>query len=128
MLYASRCFVQATLCPAFVFSNVFSVSVTCTALYYKGGILYNVCCSVIVLVFSLLHLLNMFPSFTSGVSASITRMVKSRRMRRVGYVARIGRKRNAYELLVGEPDGKGPLGRPRRTSEDSIKMAIGEIG
>jgi hypothetical protein len=47
-------------------------------------------------------------------SPSIIRMVKSTRMRWVGHVARIGEKRNAYKLFVGKPEGKRPLGRPRR--------------
>jgi hypothetical protein len=70
----------------------------------------------------------MFLSFPSGVSANIIRMVKSRKLRCVGHVARMGRKRNEYRLLVGKPEGKGPLGRPRRTWVDSIKMDLGEIG
>jgi hypothetical protein len=44
-------------------------------------------------------------------SASIIRMMKSRRMRWEGHVARIGGKRNAYKILVGKPEGKRPLGR-----------------
>jgi hypothetical protein len=47
-------------------------------------------------------------------SPSIIRIIKSRRMRWAGHVARIGEKRNAYRLLVGKPEGKSPLGRPRR--------------
>jgi hypothetical protein len=45
---------------------------------------------------------------------SIIRIIKSRRMRWVGHVARMGEKRNVYRLLVGKPEGKRPLGRPRR--------------
>jgi hypothetical protein len=44
-------------------------------------------------------------------SPSIIRMIKSRRMRWTGYVARMGEKRNAYRILVGNPEGKRPLGR-----------------
>jgi hypothetical protein len=47
-------------------------------------------------------------------SSSIIRIMKSRKMRLVGNVARMGEKRNAYRLLVGKPEGKRPLGRPRR--------------
>jgi hypothetical protein len=47
-------------------------------------------------------------------SPSIIRMMKSRRMRWAGHVARMGEKRNAYTILVGKPEGKRPLGRPRR--------------
>jgi hypothetical protein len=48
-------------------------------------------------------------------SQSIIRIIKARRMRWMGYVARMGEKRNAYRLLVGKPEGRRPLGRPRRT-------------
>jgi hypothetical protein len=47
-------------------------------------------------------------------SPSIIRIIKSRRMRWTGHVARMGDKRNAYRLLVGKPEGKIPLGIPRR--------------
>jgi hypothetical protein len=47
-------------------------------------------------------------------SPSINRMIKSRRMRWAGYVVRMGEKRNAYRILVGNPEGKRPLGRLRR--------------
>jgi hypothetical protein len=61
-------------------------------------------------------------------SPSIIRIIKSRRMRWAGHVARMGEKRNAYRLLVGKPDGKIPLGRPRRRLIDNIKMDLLEIG
>jgi hypothetical protein len=61
-------------------------------------------------------------------SPSIIRIIKSRRMRWAGHVARIGEKRNAYRLLVGKPEGKRPLGRPRRRWEDNIRMDLGEVG
>jgi hypothetical protein len=47
-------------------------------------------------------------------SPSIIRMIKSRKMRLAGHVVRVGEKRNAYRILVGKPDRKRPLGRPRR--------------
>jgi hypothetical protein len=47
-------------------------------------------------------------------SPSIIRIIKSRRMRLAGHVARMGMNRNAYRLLVGKPEGRRPLGRPRR--------------
>jgi hypothetical protein len=47
-------------------------------------------------------------------SPSIIRIIKSRRMRRAGHVARMREKRNAYRLLVRKPEGNRPLGRPRR--------------
>jgi hypothetical protein len=46
---------------------------------------------------------------------SIIGMIKSRRMRWAGHVARMGEKRNSYRLLVGKPEGRRPLGRPRRS-------------
>jgi hypothetical protein len=54
--------------------------------------------------------------------------MKSRRMRWARHVARMGEKRNAYRLLVGKPEGKRPLRRPKRTWVDNIKMDLGEIG
>jgi hypothetical protein len=45
-----------------------------------------------------------------------------------GHVARMGEMRNAYRILVGKPEGKRPLGRPRRRWEDNIKMDLREIG
>jgi hypothetical protein len=61
-------------------------------------------------------------------SPSIIRIIKSRRMRLAGHVARMGEKRNAYRLLVGKPDGKRPLGRPRCWWVDNIRMDLGEVG
>jgi hypothetical protein len=57
-------------------------------------------------------------------SPSIIRIIKSRRMKWAGHVARMGEKRNAYRLLVG----KRPLGRQRRGRMDNIKMDLLEIG
>jgi hypothetical protein len=56
------------------------------------------------------------------------RIMKSRRMRWAGHVARMGKKRNTYRLLVGKPEGKRPLGRPRRRWMDNIRMDLGEVG
>jgi hypothetical protein len=61
-------------------------------------------------------------------SPSIIRIIKLWRMRWAGHVARIGEKRNAYRLLVGKPEGKRPLGRPRRRRGDNIRMDLGEVG
>jgi hypothetical protein len=61
-------------------------------------------------------------------SPSIIRIIKLRRMRWAGHVARMGEKRNAYRLLVGKLDGKRPLGRPRRRWVDNIRMDLGEVG
>jgi hypothetical protein len=60
-------------------------------------------------------------------SPSIIRIIKSRRMRWAGYVARLEEKRIAYRLLVGKPEGKRPLGRPRRRWVDNIRMDLGEV-
>jgi hypothetical protein len=54
--------------------------------------------------------------------------MKSRRMKWAGYVPRMGEKRNAYGLLVGKPEGKRPLGRPKRRWVDITKMDLLEIG
>jgi hypothetical protein len=61
-------------------------------------------------------------------STDIIRQVKSRRMRWAGHVARIGEERKVYKVLVGEPEGKRPLGRPRRIWEDGVRMDLREIG
>jgi hypothetical protein len=55
-------------------------------------------------------------------------MIKSRRMRWAGHVARMGAKRNDYRILVGKPEGKRPLGRQRHRWVDNIKMDLREIG
>jgi hypothetical protein len=61
-------------------------------------------------------------------SSSIIRIIKSRRMRWASHVAQMGEKRNAYRLLVGKPEGKRPLGRPRRRWVDNIRMDLGGVG
>jgi hypothetical protein len=61
-------------------------------------------------------------------SSSIIRIIKSRWMRSAGHVARMREKRNAYRLLAGKPEGKIPLGRPRRRWVDNIKIDLGEVG
>jgi hypothetical protein len=60
-------------------------------------------------------------------SSTIIRIIKSRRIRWMGHVARMGEKRNVYRLLVGKPEGKRPLGRLRRKWIDNIKMDLLEI-
>jgi hypothetical protein len=57
----------------------------------------------------------------------IVRVIKARRMRLAGHVARMGDVRGAYNILVGTPEGRRPLGRPRRRWEDNIKMDLREI-
>jgi hypothetical protein len=61
-------------------------------------------------------------------SPSIFRMIKSRGRRWAGHVVRMGEKRNVYKLLVRKPEGKRPLGRPRRKWMDNIEMDLLEIG
>jgi hypothetical protein len=56
------------------------------------------------------------------------RVVKSRRMRWAGHVARKGEDRGVHRVLVGKPEGKRPLGIPRRRWEDTIKMDLHEVG
>ena len=59
---------------------------------------------------------------------NIVRVVKSRRMRWAGHVARMGEGRGVHRVLVGKPEEKTPLGRPRRRWEYNIKMDLQEVG
>jgi hypothetical protein len=61
-------------------------------------------------------------------SPNIVRVIKSRRMRWAGHVACMGEGRGVYRVLVGRPEGKRPLERPRRRWEDNIKMDLRETG
>jgi hypothetical protein len=61
-------------------------------------------------------------------SPNIIRVIKSRRMRWAGHVARMGEGRRDYRVLIGRPEGKRPLERPRRRREDNIKMDLRELG
>jgi hypothetical protein len=61
-------------------------------------------------------------------SPSIVRVIKARRMRLAGHLARMGEVRCAYNILVGKSEGRRPLGRPRCRWEDNIKMDLREIG
>jgi len=61
-------------------------------------------------------------------SPDIVRVIKARRLRWAGYVARMGEGRGVYRVFIGKPEGKRPLGRPRRRCEDNIKMELREIG
>jgi hypothetical protein len=74
---------------------------------------YNLICQFIKDLYSSLNIIGIF---------------KSRRMRWERHVARIGEKRNGYRLLVGKPEGKRPLRRPRRRWVDNIRMDLGEVG
>ena len=61
-------------------------------------------------------------------SSNIVRVIKSRRMRWVGHVARMEEGRRVHKVLVGKHEGKRPLGRPRRRWEDNMKMDLEEVG
>jgi hypothetical protein len=74
---------------------------------------------VYVRLFQELHILNSSPN--------IIKQIKSRRMRWAGHVARMGKERKVYRVLVGKPEGKRPLGRQRRRWEDGVVMDRREI-
>ena len=61
-------------------------------------------------------------------SPKIVRVIKSRRLRWVGHVAHMEEGRGVHKVLVGNPEGKSPLGRPRRRWKDNIKMGFQEVG
>jgi len=61
-------------------------------------------------------------------SPNIVPVIKSRRMRWAGHVARMREGRGVYRVLVGKPEGKRPLGRPRHRWRDNIKMDLQEVG
>jgi hypothetical protein len=67
-----------------------------------------------------LHILYSFPN--------IIRQIKPRRMRLAGHVARMGEERKVYRVLVGKPEEKRALGRPRRRWQDGIRMVLKLIG
>ena len=60
-------------------------------------------------------------------SPNIVRMIKTRRLRWAGHVARIEEGRSAFKILTSKPTGKGPLGNPRRRWDDNIRMNLKEI-
>jgi len=61
-------------------------------------------------------------------SPNIVRVIKSRRMRWVGHVAHMDEEREVYRVLVGKPERRRPLGRPRRRWMDNIRMDLQEVG
>ena len=61
-------------------------------------------------------------------SPNIVRVIKSRRMRWAGHVAHMGEERRVYRVLLGKPEGKRPLGRPRHRWVDNIRMDLPEVG
>jgi hypothetical protein len=60
-------------------------------------------------------------------SPNAIRLIKSRRLRWIGHVARMGERRAAYRVLVGKHEERTPFGRPRRRWEDNIKMDLQEV-
>ena len=62
------------------------------------------------------------------ISPNIVQVIQARRMRWAGHVARMGEERGAYRVLVGKPEGKRPLGRPRRRWVNNIRMDLQEVG
>jgi hypothetical protein len=79
-------------------------------------------CKVMLLVIFLTRLNDLYSS------PNIVRVIKSRRMRWAGHVARMGERRGIYRVLVGKPEGKRPLGRPTRRWEGNVKMDLQELG
>jgi hypothetical protein len=75
-----------------------------------------------------LHKVELRDCYTSTRIIRVIRIIKSRMMRWVEHVARMGQKRTAYKLLLGNPEGKRPLGRPRLRWMANIKMGLLEIG
>ena len=67
------------------------------------------------------------PVYTSYRSPNIVRVIKSRKLRWAGHVARMEESRSAFKMLTGNPTGKRPLGRPMRRWEDNIRMDFQEI-
>ena len=61
-------------------------------------------------------------------SPNIVRVIKSRRLGCAGLMSRTGEERGVYRVLVGKPEGKRPLGRPRRRWVDNIRMDLQEVG
>ena len=61
-------------------------------------------------------------------SPNMVRVIKWRRMRWAGHVARMGEERGVYRFLLGKPEGRRPLGRPRRRWVDNIRMDLSEVG
>ena len=61
-------------------------------------------------------------------SLNIVRVITARRMRWAGHVVRMGEERGVYRVLVGKPEGRRPLGRPRRRWVDNVMMDLQEVG
>jgi len=61
-------------------------------------------------------------------SPKIVRVIKSRRMKWAGHMARMGEERGVYRVLLGKPEGRRPLGRPRHRWVDNIRMDLQKVG
>jgi hypothetical protein len=61
-------------------------------------------------------------------SPSVIRVIKARKMRWAGHVARMGKVRGAYNILVGRPEGRRPLGRPRLDGRTTLRWILGKQG
>jgi hypothetical protein len=83
---------------------------------------FSLCATLVVIAFNIDT--NLATIFVILFPFSGLVFVCSRRMRWAGHVARMGETRNAYRVLVGKPEGKRPLGRPRRRWVDNIKMDL----
>ena len=81
-----------------------------------------------VLTFRSLVKTKKLTKLTALMISNLIQVRKLRRMRWAGHVARMGEERGAYRVLVGKPEGKRPLGRPRRRCVDNIKMDLQEVG
>jgi len=85
--------------------------------------------------FKHIHIPNSPPGYAVGLSSvwlpsspNIVLVIKSRRMRWAGHVARMGEERGVYRVLVRKPEGRRPLGRPRRRWVDNIRRDLQEVG
>jgi hypothetical protein len=93
--------------------------------FYKFDIIHSVHCSCTHFYIQT-HTLQAIHKQNS--SPNIIRVIKSRRLRWAGHVARKRERRGAYRALVGKPEGRRPLGRSRRRWEDNIKTDLWEVG
>ena len=109
------------------FSLSFEMQPTCVTYFMlqtSSGLL-----NPLALGLGILNLCKMWIFYVNVYSSpNIVRVIKSRRMRWAGHVARMGEERGVYRVLVGKPEGKRPLGRPRRRRVDNIRMDLQEVG
>jgi hypothetical protein len=81
-----------------------------------------------IILYSFIYSYIFITSVTHDSSPNIVWVIKSRRMSWAGHIARMGDERGVYRVLVGKPEGKRQLGRPRRRWEDNIRMDLQEVG